>query len=69
MNGGRLLILLITAGVGFVLLVGGAVTIANGVPIQVTKTIYSGEWGALPALIGLVVLFFTAMVAWDEVDR
>ena len=66
MTRARAVVLLAATAVGLFLLVGGGIVIANGVPRRPTKVIYTGEWGAMPAIIGLIILLITAVTAWDE---
>ena len=60
------ILLMLAFAVGLLLLVGGGIVMANGEAVQVTRITYTGEWGALPALLGLIILVVSFIAAWDE---
>lgn len=66
MSRGRAAILLVATALGLFMFFGGALVIANGTPYQTTYTSWTGSWGMIPALLGLVALAVVAVVAWDE---
>lgn len=66
MSKGRIVLLLAGFALAAFLIVGGGLVLINSVPVQVTRTEYTGSWGILAALAGLFIAFFCAVAAWDE---
>lgn len=66
MNRTRWAVAVMATALGLFLFLGGTIVIVNGTPYQATYTSWTGTWGMLPGLFGLVILGVVAFVVWDE---
>jgi len=55
----------VATALGLFMFFGGALVIANGTPYTYTTSSWTGSWGMLPALVGLLVLGVVAFAVWD----